>query len=162
MKIGFTDDPAPKPGGLLTVELVPSSSWGDNLRSRLKQSAWDRLRRASYKAAGHRCEICGGKGRRHPVECHEVWVYNDTTHVQTLERLISLCPSCHEVKHLGLAELRGRQDIALRHLAKVNGWTPTEALRHVTEAFEVWQRRSRHTWTLDLSWLAEQGEEIPT
>ena len=107
----------------LTVELVPSTCWWSNVRSHVAPAVWERLRRATAAAAGNRCEICGGRGRRHPVECHEVWDYDDTTRVQRLVRLIALCPACHEVKHLGLAAKRGRHGAALAHLARVNGWT---------------------------------------
>lgn len=38
-----------------------------------------------------------------PVECHEVWDYDDDRKIQRLERRVALCPACHEVKHAGLA-----------------------------------------------------------
>jgi hypothetical protein len=161
MKMGF-DDPEPEHTTQpLNIELVPGSSWGNNLRSALKRSEWDKLRKAQYALAGNRCEVCGGKGRRHPVECHEVWSYNEGTNVQTLESLVALCPACHECKHIGLAGIRGRTEQALRHLAKVNGWTSSRARLHANEAFDVWERRSRSPWTLDLSWLEEHGVAIP-
>jgi hypothetical protein len=143
----------------LLVELVPQSSWGSNLRKELPKKEWDRLRRAQYALAGHVCEVCGGKGRRHPVECHEIWSYNDDTHIQTLDGLIALCPRCHEVKHIGLAGVRGRILEAKRHLAKVNGWTLDQTIHHIAEAFALWNLRSRHPWTLDLSWLTRGSEE---
>lgn len=144
----------------LFIELVPASQFGDNLRSRLPAKLWDLLRRATYEAAGNKCEICGGKGHKWPVECHEKWEYNEETLVQKLTGLIALCPACHEVKHIGLAGIRGRQEIALRHLAKVNAWTYPQALLHLKEAFEVWNVRSSKIWTLDLSGL-ESKEGFP-
>ena len=137
----------------LTVELVPESSWGDNLRSRFKPSEWDLLRKACYEQAGHKCEICGGKGRRHPVECHEIWNYDDDQGVQTLKGLIALCPSCHEVKHIGRAMAVGLGDRALAHLVKVNGITQAEAVAHVGDAFVQWRTRSQRPWILDISIL---------
>ncbi len=138
----------------LTIELVPKGQWGANLRSALPRKEWDRLRKDSYKAAGYRCEICGGKGRRHPVECHERWEYDDTTRVQKLVGLISLCPSCHEVKHIGRAGAVGRMEQAVAHLMKVNGWGADQAVDYIEEAFRVWAERSQAGgWTLDLSWL---------
>ena len=56
----------------LTVELVPSTCWYTNVRSHVPKAVWDRLRRQVAAEAGDRCEICGGRGRRWPVECHEV------------------------------------------------------------------------------------------
>ncbi|NBO56191.1 MAG: HNH endonuclease, partial [Actinobacteria bacterium] len=133
------------------IELVPKTAWGDNLRSRFKASEWDALRHASYARAGHKCEICGGVGKKHPVECHEIWTYDDATHVQTLHGLISLCPNCHEVKHFGRARVTGNEARAFAHLVKVNDWTDRQARDHINEAFSTWQRRSQHPWTLDIS-----------
>jgi hypothetical protein len=92
----------------LTVELVPSTCWYTNVRSNVSKAVCDRLRRRVAAQTGNRCEICGGRGRRWPVECHEVWHYDDEVKVQRLERLAALCPACHEVKHAGLASKRGR------------------------------------------------------
>jgi len=137
----------------LTVELVPSTVWGANLRSELPKDQWDLLRKACYAKAHHRCEVCGGKGPRHPVECHEVWSYDDDTHVQKLVRLISLCPSCHEVKHFGRTELLGRRAQAVAHLMQVNNWTRRQVESHLRSAAELWEDRSKHQWTLDISWV---------
>lgn len=138
---------------MLTIDLVPSSSWYDNLRSRLPKAEWDRLRKAAYAAAGHKCEVCGGKGRRWPVEAHEIWEYDEATRVQRLAGLVALCPSCHEVKHFGRAQSVGRGDDALDHLMRVNRWTEKQAWAHIEESFAVWERRSSVQWTLDLSWI---------
>lgn len=135
----------------LTVEMVPSTSWYDNLRSRLSRAEWDRLRRSAYEVAGHRCEICGVRGRR--LECHERWKYDDTTHVQTLLGLEALCSACHRCRHLGRASVDGRLAAALRHLAKINDWSETDAEMYAQACFEKHAQRSRHEWTLDLSWL---------
>ena len=146
----------------LTVELVPRGQWGANLRSELSRKEWDRLRRASYKAADYKCEICGGVGRRHPVECHERWDYNEATKTQTLVGLISLCPACHQVKHIGRSFAIGKGPQAMAHLMKVNGWSEDEATLYVEGAFEVWHRRSNEDWTLDISWAYAQSVPVPT
>jgi len=52
----------------LTIELVPKTCWYTNLRSELPKSKWDKLRKKSYQEADYKCQICGGKGNRHPVE----------------------------------------------------------------------------------------------
>jgi len=137
----------------LTLDLIPSTTWYNNLRSRLRPSEWDRLRKATYAAAGNKCEVCGGRGHRHPVECHEIWDYDEATRVQRLVGLIALCPACHEVKHFGRAQAVGRGDAAITHLMNVNGWTADQAWDHITESFGVWRRRSEVEWTLDLTWL---------
>ncbi len=140
---------------LLTVELVPQTCWYFNVRSKVSKQDWDKLRRYSYQQAGNRCEICGGVGHQHPVECHEIWHYNDEQHIQRLIGLIALCPSCHEVKHMGYSNTQGRGDIAVAHLAHVNGWSVQEAEEYVEQCFETWLERSRHQGTLNISYLAQ-------
>ena len=137
----------------LTVELVPSTCWYTNVRSNVSKAVWDRLRRRVAAEAGRRCEVCGGRGRRWPVECHEVWHYDDETKVQRLEGLVALCPACHEVKHAGLASKRGRLPAVVEHLAVVNGWSVADAELYLEVAFEQWAARSRHRWALDISAL---------
>ncbi len=140
----------------LTIELVPSSCWYTNVRSRVSRAEWDCIRKAVYRRAGYTCEICGGTGPKHPVECHEVWRYDDDRKVQRLVRMIALCPACHRVKHIGKASVDGRYAEARRHLAQVNGWTQEQAERYVKASFRVWKRRSRHAWTLDVSILESE------
>lgn len=137
----------------LGIELVPSSTWSWNLRSELSSGEWDKLRKSVYQRANYCCEVCGGKGSKHPVECHERWRYDDLRHIQTLVGLEALCPKCHMVRHIGLTFKRGLGHVALAHLVKINGCTLREAENMVTEAFAVWQLRSTHEWKLDTSWL---------
>jgi hypothetical protein len=85
------------------------------------------------------------------VECHEVWRYDDRTRVQLLVRMIALRPACHQVKHIGLANVKGRQ--ARAHLARVNGWTLGQTDAYIAKAFGVWAQRSQGPWTLDLEGL---------
>ncbi len=145
---------------LLTIELVPQTCWFSNVRSEVSPAEWDRLRKAVSHEAGNRCQICGGRGPKWPVECHEIWGYDDECHIQTLRGLLALCPACHEVKHMGLANIRGRGRIAMQHLAKVNGWTAPEAECYIAEQFAVWQRRSGFQWTLDMTWLEQCGISV--
>lgn len=137
----------------LTIELVPSTAWYSNVRSNVTPQEWDVLRKECYKKAGYKCEVCGGKGPKHPVECHEIWDYNDESCTQTLKGLIALCPSCHEVKHIGLAQINGKFNQALEHLAKVNGITVDEANLYVEASFEIWGKRSQKEWNLDITIL---------
>jgi len=140
----------------LTIELVPETVWASNVRTVVTRSEWDRLRKAVYERANHACEVCGGKGVRHVVECHEIWHYDDATLKQTLLGMQALCPSCHEVKHIGLAQVRGYYERAIAHLAKVNGWTQSVARVYAHDQFLLWQERSKKRWTLDLDVLKEK------
>jgi hypothetical protein len=141
----------------LTIELVPKSCWYSNIRSEVTPQSWELLKKRTFKAANYRCEICGGQGNRHPVECHEVWDYDDTRHIQRLVRLIALCPACHECKHIGFANVRGRGDIAAAHLASVNQCSAEMADDYIGECFEIWERRSQFKWNLDISCLESLG-----
>ena len=142
----------------LTIELVPKNLWGKNLRSLVPKEKWDTLRRGCYKKARYICEVCGGLGDEWPVECHEIWKYNDKTHVQRLAGLIALCPACHEVKHIGRSRAVGKGEEAFAHLGKVNGWRAARTRDYVDQAFLDWRNRSRHEWQLDLSWLDKLEE----
>lgn len=146
----------------LTIELVPRTCWFSNVRKQVSTQAWDRIRRQVYERAGRRCEVCGGRGSAHPVDCHEVWEYDDVASLQYLVRMVALCPACHEVKHIGFAGTQGRGKLAEAHLAEVNGWTPEAAKRYVEEAFDVWRERSKREWSLDVSALADYGVDPTT
>lgn len=135
----------------LSIELVPSTAWFNNLRNMVGTDKWDIIRKKCYKEAGYRCEICGGRGSKWPVECHEKWLFNEENHRIELQGLIALCPSCHEVKHMGLAMTRGRYDEARQHFMKINKLNAVEADRHISAAFSVYQRRSEYEWELCIS-----------
>jgi hypothetical protein len=149
---------------LLTVELVPQTCWFSNVRDHVSQETWNVLRKSTYKRANYRCEVCGGRrsrafgerGQNHPVECHEIWHYDDANKVQKLMGLTALCPSCHQVKHIGLAEIRGQAEAAKKHLAKVNRWTSQQTEAYLTEVWQIWRERSQYSWKLDLSWLEQE------
>lgn len=137
----------------LTIELVPSTCFYTNVRSNVSKAKWDYLRRKCYRLANYKCEICAGVGSKHPVECHEIWHYDDEKFIQKLMGLIALCPSCHEVKHIGLSQLRGLEKRAIKQLMKVNETSEKSAKQYISESFAVWHKRSKHKWTLDISFL---------
>ena len=140
----------------LTIELVPRTCWYSNVRSNVRSETWDRLQRLTFQAAGHVCEICTGAGDGHPVEAHEIWEYDDHRQIQRLQRLVSLCPRCHEVKHIGFAIETGHAQRALTWLASVNGIAPAEALAYVKHTFQIYEIRSQFSWRLDIKLLSQQ------
>lgn len=150
---------SPKLQPKLSIELVPETCWMSNVRSCVSAADWDTLRRECYAKAEYVCEICGGRGPEHPVECHEVWSYTLKSKTQKLERLIALCPNCHEVKHIGLAQMNGRERIALAHLAIVNEWGMDELKSHYEDSFKEWQERNQIEWKLDISFLEKKSIE---
>ena len=137
----------------LTIELVPKTSWYTNVRSNVSKEQWDKLRNKCYFDAHYKCEICGGKGSKWPVECHEIWDYDDTNHIQKLTGLIALCPDCHTTKHPGLAAIKGKHYIVMSQLTKINNMTDTKAACYLEECFNIWRKRSEHKWTIDISFI---------
>ena len=76
---------------LLTIDLVPAASWSLNLHKILPKNKWRKIREEIISKSGGLCIICGGAP---PLECHEVWDYDDTDHVQTLTGFLALCKKC--------------------------------------------------------------------
>lgn len=146
----------------LTIELIPSTAWDNNLRSYLTKTGWDLVRRKCYAEADYHCEICGnqgGNGKKHPCEAHEKWQF--TQGEVKLTGVISLCPPCHEVKHIGRAEATGNFERALRHFMKVNGVDRNTAMEYIRESARIWRERSKQEWSLNIDYLKEyMGEDF--
>ncbi len=144
----------------LKVELIPSTCHFSNVRTTVKAKEWDKIRFLSYEAAGHKCEICKdtgtNQGYNHDLECHEIWEYDDINHIQKLIGLISLCPTCHQVKHIGRAIKIGKFAQCVKQLAKVNKWDREQIDAHIATSFEVYKERSKYQWILDLSILNDE------
>lgn len=143
----------------LTIELVPSTSFYKNVRSILPTSEWDRLRKESYAKAKFKCQICKGsgldQGYKHALECHEIWSYKkDGT--QLLTGLISLCPRCHQVKHIGRSVMVGLKRKTFAHIGKVNKWKPDEVKAYVGFCFQEHKERSKIKWNLNVGILTEK------
>ncbi|STX81318.1 Uncharacterised protein [Legionella busanensis] len=138
----------------LYVDLIPQSCWFTNVRTCIAKSDWERLRHYIYKRANYHCECCS---ERAPLEAHERWDFNEETKTQKLVRIIALCKRCHEVTHIGLAQIKRRGEIALRHLMKVTKINEVEAQMHIDEAFKLWEERNKFHWALDLSLITNSG-----
>lgn len=126
----------------LTVEIIPTSLHGKNPRSVMGRAMWERERKLVCEAAGNRCEICGGVGKRHPVEIHERYEYDETCAppCQRVVGLIALCPNCHAVKHLARTRMVAVQQgdpVDLRERAP----TPRASQRVGRRAAEVLRSR---------------------
>lgn len=137
--------------GKLRVELIPRTTFYNNLRAILSKGDWDYLRKQIYRKYNYKCAICSGVGKNHPVECHELWSFNEQEHIQRLDGLIALCPDCHSVVHYGLAEIRGYSDKVFKHFKKINKWDDKKTQKHIQEAFELWEKRSSEKWKVDLT-----------
>src|SRR5690606_26687634 len=144
LKWRYPDTPA------LSPEMLPKSTWEENLRHALSEKQWDVLRKYCYRAAGNRWEI-GGQGGK--VECHERWQFDDTWCEQTLTGLICLCPLCHKAHHLGIAKRLGLYEQVLTKMRIVNGWSNTQVKAAIDAAAALADERSRYEWHVNLSWL---------
>jgi len=136
----------------LKIELVPFTSWYNNLRKKTTKENWDKIRKKAYADNRYRCGICGGKGR---LNCHEIWEYDDKTHTQKLDGFIALCNMCHHVKHIGLAGILASQgklnyEKVIEHFMKVNKCDRRTFEVHKKKAFEKYHERSQFQWKIDL------------
>ena len=175
---GFEDFPAnwslgggqkqiKKPKNLrLTIEFVPLASpvWQTDIESCVSARDWRRLCATQGGCAGGLCEVCRKGGREQGfsrgIEFHERWEYDEEHEIQTLKRLLVLCPLCHRVKHWNTLKNRDAENV-LHHLMEVNQLESVEVAKHyLQEAYALYQQRSQIKWLLDLSWLENQGIQI--
>lgn len=149
----------------LTIELVPKSSWFNNVRSLVDGPTWDKFRNECYAKANYVCEICGETGKtqkfKHAVECHEKWEYDYKKKTQTLVGFIALCPHCHMVKHAGRTATVGLgQEFVIKRLMKINNQTLNEAKSYFLGSFDQWRIRSKEQWRIDMSYLEDLGYKL--
>ncbi len=144
----------------LTIELIPESAWGQNVRSTLSSEQWDAVKRFIFAKNNYKCEICGGQGEQWPVECHEVFNFNRRTRIQKLIRLESLCPTCHWAKHPGSATREGHQITAMSQLQKINNWSFLKTMQELDKAVVINIKRSQIQWKLDLTYLNQFGFKL--
>jgi len=143
----------------LQIELVPITCFWSNVRDCVTRTQWDKIRRSVYQRANNKCEICGEQGTQHPVECHEIWVYDDKKLIQRLDHFQALCPLCHGVKHIGLSEKRGYKEIATAHFIKINEieLEQKQIDSIILAVWKQWALRSEQKWALDIDHLREYG-----
>lgn len=148
----------------LKIELVPKTCHFSNVRTCVSTAEWDKIRKLSYQQANNKCEICGDTGKNqgfnHNVECHEIWEYDEYNMVQRLIGLISLCPRCHMVKHIGRSIAIGQEEVCYRQLSKVNKWTQAQIKEHILESFRKHKSLSMFQWKLDISMLSQEPYNI--
>lgn len=137
----------------LTIELVPRTSWYDNMRKVMRPAQWDKLRKRVYAEYAYICAICGAAEGR--LNCHEIWEYDDNNHEQRLKGFVALCNMCHFVKHIGLTGIFGQEgkvdyEKVVEHFMKVNGCDRETFEQHRHKAFEQWRERSKFSWRVDL------------
>jgi hypothetical protein len=122
--------------------LVPRPLWGINAHDLLDRESWQRMRRDTFSRDNLRCIICEQK---RPLECHEVFSYDDITGTATLVRLESRCADCHACNHLGRLLKRNPRGFkqALASIGRLNRISPPEVISLVQEAFKLHKSRTR-------------------
>lgn len=143
----------------LPIELVPTTAWWSNVRSNVTSSQWKKIKAIVFEASGHKCEICGGVGKNHPVECHEVWEYDEKEKFQKLLKFQALCPLCHQVKHIGLTGsfIFGIHalDRAMERFQIINELSSSDAVLFHDFFWQQWRERSKYEWKIDISLLEQ-------
>lgn len=141
----------------LTIELIPSSVFGSNVRTNVPKKDWDRIRKECYIKADYKCEICGdnglNQGYKHKLEAHEKWHYDYETKTQILVKVIGLCVNCHLIKHIGRTFAIGKQATAFKHIEKVNNWNHKQVIDYIVQCFIEHKEKSKINWKLDLTHL---------
>jgi len=136
----------------LSIEPIPASSRMASLAKLLPRARWNRIRRAVYGSAAHRCRICGNEGWLH---CHEVWQYNQQTGYQWLRGFQALCEDCHDTKHILFARDSRNRAKLLRHFITVNRLTSQQAEEYLKAAHRLQQRLNQSDWIVnfgDYNW----------
>lgn len=116
--------------------MIPSTQWYCNVRSSIKDTDWDRLRRFIYERAKWRCEACGRKCSPGELDAHEIWDFvhsGKEPHIKRTQKLIriaGLCKMCHGVFHFQLSTERGIQEEITKHMLKIRKWTLQEFEEH--------------------------------
>lgn len=145
----------------LQIELIPKTCWDKNLRSVLKQSDWDKIRKAVYEKENMTCHTCDTKVKL--LNAHEVWEFNEDTHTQKLIDIIGVCTVCHNSIHYGRSQMLGFGEDAIKQFMYVNDCDIIDFQNAALEAKLDYDRRSKiNDWTLDLSYIESQGYSIKT
>ncbi|MFE3058409.1 hypothetical protein [Nocardia sp. NPDC059236] len=122
----------------------------------MDRKIWDALRIPVCTATGNRCEICGDQvirnGRIGRPDCHEKWIFEFHPD-RPIQRLIALCPGCHQVQHSGLARVKGREQEVIERLCRLNRWSRRQAELDLNRSTARCTHRDRFNWDLDLSAL---------
>lgn len=145
----------------LPIEMIPKSSWNQNLRSLLSKKEWDIIRKHSYERAGGRCDVCGIAEKLH---CHEVWQFDDEQLIQYLVGLEAICNLCHMCHHIGFAITQSYKGLynfekVKKHSMYINGINEEQFNQYLLKETDVWVERSKKEWSIDIGYLQEYCHE---
>ena len=145
---------------ILPIELIPKSMHQYNVRARITEEQWKVVCKVVHRNnVGNKwhCQVCHQKGTtqgfNHPVECHEVWEFDDKTRTQKLVNLKTLCPLCHKFTHLGLATKQGYANTVKEHGSRIRRMSISSIEKELKHLYEINNERSKTRWKLDLTYL---------
>lgn len=138
----------------LGLHIIPSSSFGANLRNQMSAREWSKLSRKVRGENNFTCQQCGSqedRSRRWYTHLHEIWEFDDKKHIQKLVGFECLCPDCHHIRHWMFSEYKQLDlDYLIDHACRVNKCMSWEFEQHILEEKKLWEERSLVEWTLDL------------
>jgi hypothetical protein len=145
-------------GDELYVDLLPKGS-SPILRFTIKETDFNTLRNLVVKRVAYKCEICDeeclAKDKRYLEVC-ERFSYDLKTNTQKLERILALCKECYStVRVLDKVVCLGR-------LMEINDLDKDDGKQHISDAYELWQKRSETKWKPDLSIITNSGLSLKT
>lgn len=149
-------------GNKLFIDLIPDTCWFKNVRSSIDFLDWGNLRKHIYERVNYTCECCGVNclDENIKLDAHERWDYDLKNKKQILKRLIALCCSCHDATHYNLTCIRGYDEEVKKYLQKIRGETIEEVEEHIKKSFDVWRKRNKINWTLDITLITENNIKI--
>jgi hypothetical protein len=151
-------------GNELFVDLIPRSCWFSNVRTCIRASDWDKVRKYVFERVNYTCECCSINTKKNIIngnlEAHERWEYDNLTKAQKLKRIIALCHQCHQTTHIGLAEIKGKKEEAMKHLQTIRNFTEEECKEHIDNAFKIWNDRCKFEWSLDISLIEKNNIKL--
>ena len=111
--------------------------------------------------AENTCQICG-ESRDKGMICHEVWHYDDVSHIATLTGFQLVCPPCNVVLHISGAGARKTSGfpgdslkldptaISLDRLIEVNQMSFDEAGALLNHANKLLHMHSKEQWQVEI------------
>ena len=145
---------------ILPIELIPKSMHQYNVRARITEEQWKAVCKVVHKKnVGNKwhCQVCHQKGTtqgfNHPVECHEVWEFDDKTRTQKLVNLKTLCPLCHKFTHLGLATKQGFANTVKEHGLRIRRMSISSIEKELKQQYSIANERGQYNWKLDLTYM---------
>jgi len=140
----------------LTIELIPDPLQGVSLYNILRKSGkssdWKKLREQVIAQQNARCGIC--QVENVTLICHEIWWYDDMSHIRALTGLIAICKMCDHCKHMGLTKILASEgklnfNKVIEHFMSINQCSHEEYIEHQSQAWKTQTERNKHKWTTD-------------